>query len=231
MLRTHHRYGTPRRHRTLRRCRTPRTPIALVLAAALFGLLPPAAAQAAPAPDNPSALTARAAARDCAKDHWPWGCLAECESGRRWDANTGNGYYGGLQFAQSTWKAFGGLKFASRADLATREEQITVAKKVLAAQGWNSWPVCSDRYGLEGRVLTARPGRTLASIVELLGVHGALPGLYPSGDDLTGASPDQADPGALPVTPDDPDGRREPHRARAEFGPPLTDAPAHPPRR
>ena len=204
-------------------------PIALVVAAALSGLLAPAAAQAAPASQHPHAVPERVS-RDCAKDHWPWGCLAECESGRRWDANTGNGYYGGLQFAQTTWKAFGGLKFAARADLATREEQITVAKKVLAEQGWNSWPVCSDRYRLEGRVLTARPGRTLASIVELLGVHGLLPGLDPSDDMSSGAS-DQAAPGALPLTPQDPDGVLEPHRARAEFGPPLTDAPARPPRR
>ncbi|MFI6563120.1 transglycosylase family protein [Streptomyces sp. NPDC050534] len=229
MLRTHRRHGTPRRHRTLHRCRTYGTPIALVVAAALSGLLAPAAAQAAPAPLTSRALPARAA-HECAKDHWPWGCLAECESGRRWNANTGNGYYGGLQFAQSTWKAFGGLKFAARADLASREEQISVAKKVLAEQGWNSWPVCSDRYRLEGRVLAARPGRTLASIVELLGVHGGLPGLYPSDDDMTGSSPDQADPGTLPVTPEDSDGAQEPH-PRAEFGPPLTDAPAHPARR
>ncbi|MFR0356462.1 transglycosylase family protein [Streptomyces sediminimaris] len=234
MLRTH-RYGSPRGHRTPRRCRTPHTsgmPLALALAAALSCLLTPAAAQAAPAPVKQRTLPARAAG-GCAKDHWPWGCLAECESGRRWHANTGNGYYGGLQFSQSTWKAFGGLKFASRADLASREEQITVAKKVLARQGWGSWPVCAARYRLEGRVLTARPGRTLASIVELLGVHGGLPGLYRSGDGMPGdgPGPGHVDTGAPTVVPEDPDGGGEPHRVRAEFGPPLTDAPARPPLR
>ncbi|MFJ9539333.1 transglycosylase family protein [Streptomyces sp. NPDC101225] len=227
MLRTHHRYGTPRRHRTLRRCRIrrPGVPIALVLAAALAGLLAPPAARAAPASPLPRVLPA-GAARGCAKDHWPWGCLAECESGRRWHANTGNGYYGGLQFAQSTWKAFGGLRFAARADLASREEQIAVAKKVLAEQGWNSWPVCADRYRLRGRKLTARPGRTLASIVELLGLHGGLPGLHRPDDEMSAGAPE-----ALPLTPEDPDGGPEPHRARAEFGPPLADAPAPAPRR
>ena len=173
--------------------------------------------------------TCARAAHDCSQDHWPGGCVAECESGRRWDANTGNGYYGGLQFAQSTWKAFGGLKFAARADLASREEQITVAKKVLAAQGWDSWPVCSDRYRLEGRTLAVRPGRTLASIVELLGVHGVLSGLYQSGDDATGSGQDQADSGTTAVSPEDSAEGREPYRAPAEFGPPLTDAPAQQP--
>lgn len=205
-------------------------PLALAVTAALSGLLTPAAAQASPAPVEPRVLPARTAG-GCAKDHWPWGCLAECESGRRWDANTGNGYYGGLQFSQSTWKAFGGLKFAARADLASRKEQIAVAKKVLARQGWGSWPVCSARYRLEGRVLAARPGRTLASVVELLGVHGGLPGLYRSGDGMLGGGPDEVDSGAPPVIPEDPDGGGRPDRARAEFGPPLTDAPAHPPRR
>ena len=219
MLRTHRRHGTPR---------TYGTPIALVVAAALCGLLAPAAAQAAPPPPQRGALPTRVA-RDCAKDHWPWGCLAKCESGGRWNANTGNGYYGGLQFSQPTWRAFGGLKYAARADLAKRDEQIAVAKKVLAEQGWGSWPVCSDRYGLEGRVLKVRPGRTLSSIVELLGVHSGLEGLYRSGEDMAGSRSDEEDSGPLPVIPEDPAGEGEPHRARAEFGPPLADAPARPP--
>lgn len=79
-----------------------------------------------------------------------WDALAECESGGDWSINTGNGYYGGVQFSASTWAAFGGLDYAPRADLATREEQIAIAEKTLAGQGWGAWPVCSVRAGVTG---------------------------------------------------------------------------------
>ena len=78
-----------------------------------------------------------------------WDRLAQCESGGDWDINTGNGYYGGLQFSGGTWRAFGGEKFAKRADLATRVEQITIAEKVLDEQGWGAWPACSRKLGLD----------------------------------------------------------------------------------
>jgi hypothetical protein len=77
-----------------------------------------------------------------------WKRLAECESGRRWHINTGNGYYGGLQFSASTWRAFGGGKFASYAHRATRDEQIRIAEKVRKHQGWGAWPHCSRKLGL-----------------------------------------------------------------------------------
>ena len=77
-----------------------------------------------------------------------WDSLAQCESGGNWHIDTGNGYYGGLQFLPSTWLGFGGGEFAPRADLATREQQITVAERVLAVQGWGAWPACSTRLGL-----------------------------------------------------------------------------------
>jgi hypothetical protein len=77
-----------------------------------------------------------------------WDALAKCESTNNWDINTGNGYYGGLQFSKGTWLAFGGGKYASRADLATKTEQITIAKKVQKAQGWNAWPGCNSKLGL-----------------------------------------------------------------------------------
>lgn len=73
-----------------------------------------------------------------------WDGLAQCESSGVWDINTGNGYYGGLQFSSSTWLSFGGGRYASRADLASREQQIAVAEKVLAAQGRGAWPHCSS---------------------------------------------------------------------------------------
>lgn len=76
-----------------------------------------------------------------------WDRLAKCESTNNWDADTGNGFKGGLQFTPSTWKAFGGKQYASSPDGATREEQIAVAKRVQAEQGWNAWPTCSKKLG------------------------------------------------------------------------------------
>ncbi|WP_077057824.1 transglycosylase family protein [Streptomyces sp. MP131-18] len=77
-----------------------------------------------------------------------WEEVAECESSGRWDVNTGNGYFGGLQFLQTTWEAYGGTEYAARADLATRDQQIAVAEKVLEGQGPNAWPACSAEAGL-----------------------------------------------------------------------------------
>jgi len=78
-----------------------------------------------------------------------WDSLAECESGGDWSINTGNGYYGGLQFSQQTWEAFGGTEYASSADQASRGEQIATAEKVLDGQGWGAWPACSAELGLD----------------------------------------------------------------------------------
>nr|AIA83837.1 transglycosylas [uncultured Propionibacterium sp.] len=72
-----------------------------------------------------------------------WDRIAQCESGGNWSINTGNGYYGGLQFAQSTWAAYGGTKYAARADLATKAEQITIANKLYAASGLSAWGCAS----------------------------------------------------------------------------------------
>ena len=77
-----------------------------------------------------------------------WDRLAQCESGGNWSINTGNGYYGGIQFNSRTWKAYGGDKYAPRADLATREQQIDIAKKVQANQGWGAWPACTSKLGI-----------------------------------------------------------------------------------
>jgi LysM repeat protein len=83
-----------------------------------------------------------------AADGSTWDRLAQCESSGNWSTNTGNGYYGGLQFSQSTWQAFGGTAYAPRADLASREQQIATAEKMLARQGWGAWPACSAELGL-----------------------------------------------------------------------------------
>ena len=71
-----------------------------------------------------------------------WDAVAACESGGNWHINTGNGFYGGLQFDQGTWASNGGLAYAPRADLATREQQIAVANRLYAARGSSPWPVC-----------------------------------------------------------------------------------------
>jgi hypothetical protein len=74
-----------------------------------------------------------------------WDALASCESTGNWAINTGNGFFGGVQFNQNTWERHGGLRYAPRADLATREEQIAIAEVTRARQGWGAWPVCSVR--------------------------------------------------------------------------------------
>ena len=77
-----------------------------------------------------------------------WDRVAQCESGRNWSINTGNGYFGGLQFARQSWRAYGGTQYAELASEATREQQIVIAKKILADVGWRAWPACSRKLGL-----------------------------------------------------------------------------------
>jgi resuscitation-promoting factor RpfB len=74
-----------------------------------------------------------------------WDRLAECESGGNWSINTGNGFYGGLQFSLSTWRAYGGTGMPHEA---SREEQIAVAERVQAGQGWGAWPACTAKLGI-----------------------------------------------------------------------------------
>ncbi|WP_282615143.1 transglycosylase family protein [Streptomyces sp. GESEQ-4] len=166
--------------------------------------------------------------RDCGKGKWPWGCLAHCESSGRWNVNSGNGFYGGLQFGQPTWEEFGGLKYAPRADLASREEQIAVARKVVAVQGWGAWPVCSKRYGLKGRMHFVQRGDTLTSIARRYGVKGGWKALHKANKKRLGRRPDQLKVDILLVIPED--GDREPDPAPGLFGPPLPAAEVPPPR-
>ena len=77
-----------------------------------------------------------------------WDSLAQCEAGGNWAINTGNGFSGGLQFTPSTWLAYGGGQYAPQAHLATRDQQIAVASKVQAGQGWGAWPACTAKLGL-----------------------------------------------------------------------------------
>ena len=77
-----------------------------------------------------------------------WDKLAQCESSGNWSANTGNGFSGGLQFTPSTWRAHGGT---GNPHQASKAQQIAVAERVLANQGWKAWPSCSRKLGLGGR--------------------------------------------------------------------------------
>lgn len=104
---------------------------------------PPVVAKPAPAPvSEPSLPGAPPVALGSV-----WDKLAACESSGHWNINTGNGYFGGLQFSLQTWQAFGGLGNPANA---TREQQIMIAEKVLKVQGWNAWPQCSQHLGLNG---------------------------------------------------------------------------------
>lgn len=79
---------------------------------------------------------------------WPWRDLAMCEATGNWAARTGNGYYGGLQQDLVFWRRYGGPEYAPRPDLATPEQQVEIAIRGQAVQGWAAWPVCSRRLGL-----------------------------------------------------------------------------------
>lgn len=100
--------------------------------------------KAAPAPEAAASGTAAPAVSNGST----WDALAQCEAGGNWAINTGNGFSGGLQFTPSTWAAFGGTEYAPAAHLATREQQIAVAEKVRAGQGWGAWPACTSKLGL-----------------------------------------------------------------------------------
>ncbi|WAL94654.1 transglycosylase family protein [Streptomyces sp. Je 1-369] len=90
-----------------------------------------------------------------AADSGVWDRIARCESGGNWQINTGNGYYGGLQFSAGTWRAYGGGAYAPTADRASKAQQIAVAAKVQRAQGWGAWPSCAARAGAYGSAPSA----------------------------------------------------------------------------
>lgn len=101
----------------------------------------PPAPPAIPAPPSPKTIAAPPVSS-------VWDQLAQCESNGRWNINTGNGFYGGIQFDYSTWLSNGGGEFAPRADLASREQQIAVAERVRSRRGFYPWPACARRLRL-----------------------------------------------------------------------------------
>ncbi|WP_153394661.1 transglycosylase family protein [Ornithinicoccus halotolerans] len=107
-------------------------------ALASLGVAAPASAAAAPAPATVKTATSGNV----------WDRVAACESSGNWSINTGNGFYGGLQFYQPTWVGFGGQRYARYAHQASKSQQIAVAQRVLRVQGPGAWPVCSVRAGL-----------------------------------------------------------------------------------
>jgi LysM repeat protein len=109
--------------------------------AALAAVRAPAAPASTLQADYPAAAQAAAPAA-ASSGGANWAAIAACESGGNWSTNTGNGFYGGLQFTQQTWDAYGGGQYASSANLATQAQQIAVAQRVLAGQGIGAWPVC-----------------------------------------------------------------------------------------
>jgi resuscitation-promoting factor RpfA len=119
-----------------------------------------------------------------------WDQVASCESGGNWSINTGNGYQGGLQFSQGTWASHGGGDYAPSAQLASRDQQIAIAERVLASQGRGAWPVCG--HGLSG----ATPREVLPAPAGF-----DLPWLTPPPPD---APPPDAPPPDAPPPPADP---------------------------
>jgi hypothetical protein len=151
-----------------------------------------------------------------------WDRVAGCESGGNWAINTGNGYQGGLQFSPSTWSGHGGGEYAPAAHLATKDEQIAVAERVLATQGRGAWPVC-------GRGLSsATPRNVLADAAPLdnpdLGGNVPLPPAF----DAAFAPPPPPDAPMDPPPPADPAPAAEPVALDAPLPPPPGD-PVDPP--
>ncbi|WP_424214495.1 transglycosylase family protein [Streptomyces sp. BI20] len=201
-------------------------PVTAALALALVALCaaPPALADAAP-PAGPGPTAARRVCGPDGKGEWPWDCVADCESSGRWDTNTGNGFYGGLQFWQPTWEEHGGRAYARRADLATRGQQITVAEAVLGDQGWGAWPVCSERYGLAGRMHVVRAGDTLGAVARRHAVAGGWRALYELNRALVGPDPNRLALGMLLALPPKPATTAPGPAAKAAPGPTPSPAP------
>ncbi|WP_063775019.1 transglycosylase family protein [Streptacidiphilus anmyonensis] len=161
------------------------------------------------------ARTVRAVAAHESRSGVDWDKIARCESGGDWAINTGNGYYGGLQFDQATWRANGGLAYAPRADLADRNQQITIANHLAVRRGLGPWPVCGPRGACAGRphevaqgnqgaqqyggawTVRVRPGDTLAGIAAANHVVGGWPVLFEMNRLTIGANPDQIRPGEV----------------------------------
>ncbi|MEW1660453.1 MULTISPECIES: transglycosylase family protein [unclassified Streptomyces] len=171
-------------------------PSALLALVSLVALLGAALAAAAPAAADPS------------PSGTDWDQIAACESSGDWHSNTGNGYHGGLQIAPSTWRAYGGHRYAPRPDLATRDQQIAIGERIAQDRGLAPWPNCGhlgapspERQARHSRSTghhpsyTVRPGDSLSAIAHRTGVPGGTRSLYALNKDRLTRGADHIVPG------------------------------------
>ncbi|MET9619814.1 transglycosylase family protein [Streptomyces sp. NPDC006464] len=173
------------------RHRRPRQAPAIIVAAGVTG--------------SALALPLLGAGSASAADAATWDRVAECESGGLWSADFGNGLYGGLQFTQETWETYGGTAYASRADLASRSQQIAVAEKALAAQGTQIWATCAPIAKLtnDGAAPEVDPGMSPAPTTPTAPAAQAKPdAAKPAGPAGTAATPGAPSTSTTPETPD-----------------------------
>jgi hypothetical protein len=126
-----------------------------------------------------------------------WNAVAVCESGGLWSANTGNGFYGGLQITEETWEQYGGTQYAERPDLASRNEQISVAEKILGELGPDAWSSCADTAGLGDALLGLLHGGDDDTATD--------PGSATGDEDADGSTSGDGTQGTTPGTGDDTD--------------------------
>ncbi|OBG28170.1 transglycosylase family protein [Mycobacterium sp. 852002-51057_SCH5723018] len=154
-----------------------------------------------------------------------WDQVARCESGGNWGINTGNGYHGGVQFSASTWASHGGGQYAPSAELATKEQQIAVAERVLATQGRGAWPVCGGPLsGPSPRQVPAPIPAGMDAPLDAPGLNGLPAPLAPP--------PADAPPPDAPLPPPPPPADPAPPVQLASFdqtAPPPADVPPAPP--
>ena len=154
-----------------------------------------------------------------AVDGATWDALAQCESGGNWSINTGNGFYGGLQFTQQSWN---GVGMSGSPANATRAQQIEAGERLLAIQGWGAWPACSAKLGLYGKTGAAptytEPTTTVAAQSQTQQTYTA-----PAAQAAPAAPAAQAAPAAAPAAPAAPAAVEAPAAAPAA---PAVEAPA-----
>lgn len=160
-----------------------------------------------------------------AVDGATWDALAQCESGGNWSINTGNGFYGGLQFTQQSWN---GVGMSGSPATATRAQQIEAGERLLAIQGWGAWPACSAKLGLYGKTGAAptytEPTTTVAAQSQTQQTYTA-----PAAQAAPAAAP--AAPAAAPAAPAAPAAQAAPAAVEAPAAPaaaPAVEAPAAP---
>ena len=155
-----------------------------------------------------------------AVDGATWDALAQCESGGNWSINTGNGFYGGLQFTQQSWN---GVGMSGSPATATRAQQIEAGERLLAIQGWGAWPACSAKLGLYGKTGAAptytEPTTTVAAQSQTQQTYTA-----PAAQAAPAAAP--AAPAAAPAAPAAP--AAAPAAPAAQAAPAAVEAPAAP---